>query len=320
MQSLNCPVVAEKHMDVGFPALAATCARCHLLILVVTLFIMDTQSDSLGCARITAQTRGGSGERFGALSLDGNFLRWGTMQGLSKAFVLSLMTLLAGCAGVQPNTSDAGANDPYESTNRQIFEFNQNADQAVILPVAKTYVAVVPELARMGIHNFLTNLDLPVTFANDILQGETQRAGETLGRFGVNSTLGIAGLLDPASDFGIPYHSEDFGQTLAVYGVGEGPYMVLPFLGPDPPRDAAGQVVDIFLDPFTYVSLREHIYYSAAREFFTVLDLRAKNLDTLQGIERGSVDYYASVRSLYRQLRNNEIRNGKPDVKNLPNL
>jgi phospholipid-binding lipoprotein MlaA len=242
------------------------------------------------------------------------------MQGLNKLFVLGLTILLAGCASAQPNTSDAGANDPYESTNRQVFEFNQKTDEAVILPVAKAYVAVVPEPARTGIHNFLLNLDLPVTFANDILQGETERAGETLGRFGLNSTLGIAGLLDPATDFGIPYHKEDFGQTLGVYGVGEGPYLVLPFFGPDPPRDAAGQVVDIFLDTFTYVSLREHIYYSAGREFFTVLDLRAKNLDTLQGIERGSVDYYASVRSLYRQLRNNDIRNGKPDVKNLPNL
>jgi phospholipid-binding lipoprotein MlaA len=242
------------------------------------------------------------------------------MRGLNRVLGLGVVVMLAGCASSQPSTSDPGANDPYESTNRQVFEFNQKVDRAVILPTAKAYVAVVPEPARIGIHNFLTNLDLPVTFANDVLQGEADRAGETLERFSVNSTLGIGGLLDPATDFGIPYHSEDFGQTLGVYGVGEGPYLVLPFLGPDPPRDAAGQVVDIFLDPFTYVSLREHFYYSAAREFFTVLDLRAKNLDTLQGIERGSVDYYASVRSLYRQLRNNEIRNGKPDVKNLPNL
>ncbi len=242
------------------------------------------------------------------------------MRGLSKVIVLGLAVALAGCASGQPSTSDPTANDPYESTNRQVFEFNQKVDEHVLLPAAKAYAAVVPEPARTGIHNFLTNLDLPVTFANDILQGEADRAGETLERFSVNSTLGIGGLLDPATDFGIPYHTEDFGQTLGVYGAGEGPYLVLPFLGPDPPRDAVGQVVDIFLDPFTYIQLRDHIYYSATREVLSVLDLRAKNLDTLQGIERGSVDYYASVRSLYRQLRNNEIRNGKPDVKNLPNL
>ena len=102
---------------------------------------------------------------------------------------------------------------------------------------------------------------------------------------------------------GVPNHTEDFGQTLGVYGVGEGPYLVLPFFGPDPPRDLAGQVADVFLDPFTYVKLREHGWWSAGRAYFSLLDLRSRNLDTLEGIERSSVDYYASVSSLYRQLR-----------------
>lgn len=239
------------------------------------------------------------------------------MRGLGALFVVVCGLALAGCASTDDPT---GVNDPYESTNRQIFALNQKLDHYLVAPTAEAYVSVVPEPARDGIHNFLLNLDLPVTFANDVLQGEVDRATDTVGRFGINSTIGLAGLIDVATPMGIPYHSEDFGQTLAVYGVDEGPYVVLPFLGPDPPRDIAGQITDVFLDPFTYVKLREHIYWDAGREYFSVLDLRSRNLDTLQDIERSSVDYYASVRSLYRQLRNNEIRNGRPDVQNLPSF
>jgi phospholipid-binding lipoprotein MlaA len=238
------------------------------------------------------------------------------MRGLSSFLLIAGIGLLfAGCA-----TDPTGANDPYEQTNRAVFDFDQKLDKFVIGPSAEAYVAVVPSPARQGVHNFLLNLDLPVTFANDILQGEVDRAEDTLGRFTINSTLGIGGLLDPATDFNIPYHKEDFGQTLATWGVGEGPYLVLPFLGPDPPRDAAGQVVDIFFDPTTYIKLREHFWWSAGRRYLVIVDTKSRNLDTLQNIERGSVDYYASVRSLYRQLRNNEIRNGRPDVQNLPDL
>lgn len=237
------------------------------------------------------------------------------MRGLGRFFVVCAGLLLAGCA-----TDPTGANDPYQDTNRAVFDFNNKVDDYVLAPTARAYVAVVPDPARQGVHNFLLNLDLPVTFANDLLQGEMDRAGDTLGRFTINSTLGIGGLLDPASDFGIPYHKEDFGQTLGTWGVGEGPYIVLPFLGPDPPRDATGQVVDIFLDPTTYIPIREHFWWSAGRRTLAIIDVRSRNLDTVANIERGSVDYYASVRSLYRQLRNNEIRNGQPDVKNLPDL
>lgn len=238
------------------------------------------------------------------------------MRGLGRYLVVAVGLLVAGCAG----TDTSGVNDPYESTNRQVFAFDQKVDKFVLGPTAEAYTDVIPEPARVGIHNFLLNLDLPVTFANDLLQGEMERAGQTFGRFALNSTLGFGGLLDPATDAGIPYHKEDFGQTLGTWGVGEGPYMVLPFFGPDPPRDSAGQIVDIFLDPTTYIKLREHFYYSAARRVMVIVDLRARNYNMLQNLERGSIDYYASTRSLYRQLRNNEIRNGKPDVKDLPDL
>lgn len=238
------------------------------------------------------------------------------MRGLSKLFVVGMGVLLAGCATADPS----GQNDPYEQTNRAVFDFDQKLDKFVLSPVAGVYVDVLPDPAREGIHNFLLNLDLPVTFANDLLQGEMHRAGETFGRFTINSTLGIGGLLDPATDFGIPYHKEDFGQTLGTWGVGEGPFIVLPLFGPDPPRDAGGQIVDIFLDPTTYIPIREHFWWGAGRQALAIIDTRSRNLDTLQNIERGSVDYYASVRSLYRQMRNNEIRNGRPDVSNLPDL
>lgn len=217
---------------------------------------------------------------------------------------------------------DTAANDPYEATNRQVFDFDVKLDRHVLLPAAGFYAQVVPEPAREGVHNFLTNLNSPVIFANDVLQGETKRGAQTFGRFVINSTLGIGGLFDYASghNINIPYHGEDFGQTLAVWGVGEGPYLVLPFVGPDPPRDAAGQVVDIFLDPTTYITFNYHLYWSMARGAFAVLDARARNASTLSSIERGSVDYYASVRSLYRQNRQNEINNGRTEIDNLPNF
>lgn len=230
-----------------------------------------------------------------------------------RVIVLAVMSslVLAACATTNDPAAQA-ANDPYESMNRETFRLNMKFDRHILGPAAEFYVKAVPEPARDGVHNFLTNLDLPVTFANDLLQGELKRAGQTVGRFGINSTLGLAGLFDPATKMGIPYHSEDFGQTLGVYGADEGPYLVLPLFGPDPPRDAVGQVADVFLDPFTYIAIREHFYWSAGRFALGMFDLRARNIGTMEGIERQSVDYYASVRSLYRQLRNNEIRNGKP--------
>jgi phospholipid-binding lipoprotein MlaA len=240
------------------------------------------------------------------------------MRAVNFSLAAGAFFLLAGCT--TDNPTSLAANDPYEPMNRKIFEMNQATDRAIIKPVAEAYVEVVPEEARNGVHNFIVNLRLPITFANDVLQGEFERGGETVARFGINSTVGVAGLFDVASDWGIPFHTEDFGQTLAAWGVDEGPYLVVPFYGPDPPRDLTGQVVDVFLDPFTYVNLREHIWWSAGEEVVRAVDLRSRNLQSLEDIERSSVDLYASERSLYRQHRNAEIRNGKPDMENLPNL
>lgn len=235
---------------------------------------------------------------------------------LTLFFAVSLF--VSGCAST-PGTSTSD-NDPYEATNRDVFALNQRLDKAVALPVAQFYVSAVPEPARDGVHNFLTNLNSPVVFANDVLQGDVDHAGETLGRFGVNSTLGLGGLIDVASKMGIAGHDTDFGITLGTWGVGEGPFLMLPLIGPAPPRDLVGKVVDIFLDPLTYVSFRSKIYYDVGLGTIGIIDLRAQNIDTLESIERTSVDYYATTRNLYLQYRKAAVNGGKPDVENLPNF
>ena len=231
--------------------------------------------------------------------------------------LLAAGLLLTACSTTGGNPQ---ANDPYEQTNRDVFNLDVKLDRAVLLPTAQAYNTVVPEVARDGVHNFLLNLNSPVIFANDLLQGEASRGSETLARFVLNSTIGIGGLIDIAAKIGIPYHDEDFGQTLGVWGAQEGPYLVLPFFGPSNPRDLTGNVVDIAFDPNTYISYNYKFYWSLGRGVISVIDLRARNATTLAGIERGSVDYYASVRSLYRQNRANEIANGKQDVNNLPDF
>jgi phospholipid-binding lipoprotein MlaA len=234
----------------------------------------------------------------------------------SISAALLMATSLAGCASTDPN----GQNDPYEQTNRSIFAFDQKVDHAVARPVAVFYNHAVPGAARDGVHNVLSNLDSPVIFANDLLQGETTRAGQTLGRALVNTTFGLGGLVDFAAKIGIPGHDEDFGQTLGVWGVDEGPYLVLPFAGPSNPRDLVGVAGDYAMDPFTWITFNNSTLAYGIRAGMTVVDVRARNVENLDQIERTSVDLYATTRSLYRQHRNAEIRNGAPDTDNLPNL
>jgi phospholipid-binding lipoprotein MlaA len=170
------------------------------------------------------------------------------------------------------------------------------------------------------VHNFLGNLSLPTIFLNDMLQGELSRAGKSMWRLVINSTWGLGGFFDPASKIGIPGHGEDFGQTLAVWGVDEGPYLVLPFFGPSNPRDATGLAVDAAIDPTNQIPMKQHIWWAVGREYFTLLDLRAQTYQTIQGIQRSSVDYYSSLRSLYRQLRKDQIANGHLQTQDLPDF
>lgn len=229
--------------------------------------------------------------------------------------ILAIATSLAGCA-----TDPSGQNDPYEQTNRSIFSLDEGFDHAVGRPVAVTYNTLVPGFVRDGAHNILHNLDSPVILGNDVLQGEGTRASATFGRAVINTTLGLGGIFDVATRMGIPSHDEDFGQTLGVWGVGEGPYLVLPFAGPSNPRDLVGVGGDYAMDPFTYLKWNNSTLYGIVRTGIGVIDLRARNVETLDEIERTSVDLYATTRSLYRQHRNAEIRNGAPDTSNLPNL
>lgn len=222
------------------------------------------------------------------------------------AFFLALVFgLSAGSLSAQPS-----AEDPLEGFNRGSFEFNLFLDRLLLKPIAKGYRLVTPSFVRTGVSNFIFNLKTPVTVANDLLQGEPTRATESLGRFMFNTILGFGGLVDIGGVLGMPErHTEDFGQTLAVHGVGSGPYIMMPLLGPSNPRDLAGTVVDFVFDPFTFVAPTD---VSLARRGVDVLSVRERNIETIDEVERTSIDFYAATRTLSRQLRDNEIRNGAP--------
>ncbi|MFD2264885.1 VacJ family lipoprotein [Lacibacterium aquatile] len=214
--------------------------------------------------------------------------------------------LLGACA------SDPASNDPIEGVNRGVFAVNKAVDTVVVRPVAWTYREVMPDPFKDRLRDFLNNLKTPVVLANDLMQGNMDRAGVTFERFWINSILGLGGLIDIASSIGIPRHSEDFGQTLASWGVGEGPYLVLPLLGPSNPRDAVGLVVDYALDPLTWIlpaGNNQELGY--ARLGTDIIDTRSRLIKVTDDLEKNSVDYYATMRSLYRQRRAAEISNGK---------
>lgn len=240
------------------------------------------------------------------------------MQYSRLATVLAL-GLWAGACSTSPEAIQQ--NDPFEPLNRQIYAFNHSLDDRVALPAATFYKSAAPPVVREHLHYFLTNLHLPVTFANDVLQGHFERGGEAIGRFAVNSTVGFAGVFDVATGWDMPYHQEDFGQTMGFYGVGEGPYLVIPLAGPAVPRDIAGSVVDGYLNPLGYVQWRYKSYtYSWPLRILSLVDSRSQGIDALRDIQRSSIDLYATTRSLYRQSRNAEIRNGAPDVQGLPDF
>lgn len=227
----------------------------------------------------------------------------------------ALCLSLCACA-----TKPANPDDPLEGMNRAFFDFNQKLDKRAALPVATFYASAVPTPIRTGVHNFLSNINLPITFANDILQFEFTRAGYTLKRFCVNTTVGLLGLMDVASDWGIPYHTEDFGQTLGYYGVPGGPYLVLPLMGSTQPRDLGGRYVDHYFNAFGYLAWDGKVYYSLFQSALSTVDSRSRNINTLRNIERQSIDMYATVRSLYLQNRTNQIRNDRPDMEDLPDF
>jgi phospholipid-binding lipoprotein MlaA len=229
---------------------------------------------------------------------------------------------VSGCAapGVAPGTAqtasaEEGFNDPFEDTNRGIFDFNKAVDDAVLVPVAKTYRTVVPPPMRQSLHDFMRNLNGPVIFMNDMLQGQVGLAGNTLARLAVNTTIGVGGMFDVAKLMGIPYHSNDLGVTLAVWGFVEGPYVIVPVLGPSNPRDIIGQIGDGLADPGNYVAGQHHLYYAVlARTVTSGIDARSRNIETLADIEKTALDNYATIRSLYRQRRQAQIRHEQTNL------
>jgi phospholipid-binding lipoprotein MlaA len=238
--------------------------------------------------------------------------------------LLVLALSLAGCA-TQAKAPEAVApeedfNDPFEDTNRKIFEFNQVVDRNVLVPVAKAYRDVLPDAVRDSIHDFLYNLKDPLIFANDTLQGDFKRAGETFARFVLNSTIGIGGLFDVAGKWGqLPYHEQDLGVTFGVWGIPEGPYLVIPVLGPSDPRDLVGSVAEGYGDPFNrLVTGNPYTLYwiPFVRGGVSGIDQRSRYIETLADIERTSLDYYATIRSLYHQRREALIHHEKQE--NLP--
>jgi phospholipid-binding lipoprotein MlaA len=211
--------------------------------------------------------------------------------------------------------------DPWEDTNRAIFGFNQAIDRTVLVPVSNAYRAALPNTVRDMLHDFLQNLNSPIIFANDLLQGQPGLAGETAGRALLNTTIGFGGFIDVASKWGIPYHSNDLGITFATWGVGSGPYLMLPILGPSNPRDLVGDIGDSFGDPGNIVASQHHrVWASFVRGGVSGIDERSRNIESLAEIERTSLDYYATIRSLARQRRAAQIRHQKEDVPNISPL
>ncbi len=263
----------------------------------------------------------------------GGILDWSFTRRL--VVFLAALTLVAGCASQPKPAADGWSgsdeqeiaeldteNDPLELLNRFTFAFNLAVDTMVFQPVAAYYRFLLPVEVRDSVRNAVRNLRSPLILINDVLQGEMERAETTLVRFVVNSTIGVLGLFDVANDMGYPYHDEDFGQTLGAHGVGEGFYLVLPVLGPSSPRDGIGILVDMYLDPMTYAAEAADIEdFVLARTLADGIDRRARNIETIEDLKRDSIDFYARVRSLYRQSRANDINNGEaPEDTPIPGL
>jgi phospholipid-binding lipoprotein MlaA len=245
-----------------------------------------------------------------------------TFTGLKRLIVrwspVMVLALVAACATPPPaDDPDAVAefeqmNDPLEPTNRAVFEFNDWLDVNFLHPTAVRYRRWIPAFIRDRITNLLANLKSPAVLANDLLQGNISRAGSTLGRFVLNTSFGVGGLMDVATPVGIRGHEADFGQTLAVWGVDEGFYLVLPLYGPSNPRDAFGLGAEGYADPLDYYLGHNRMEWVAmSRLVVSGLSKREAYLDTLDDVKRTSLDYYSAMRSLYRQRRDAQIKEAK---------
>ena len=235
--------------------------------------------------------------------------------GICRAALLLLTALLAGCATPPTNPAERAVfeqtNDPMEPLNRNILDVNLFVDRILLKPVTKVYIAIVPEEGRDALKRLLDNMKEPVVVINNVLQGEPKRAGISVGRFVVNSTLGVAGLFDIAKKWGLSRQNADFGQTMYIWGLPEGPYLIVPILGPSNPRDLIGMGTDAYIDPFSYLATRADLdEIEITRFVLDGIDQRARAMDVLDDLEKNSLDFYAQLRSLAQQHRAAELRRG----------
>ena len=230
---------------------------------------------------------------------------------MKNRFFLSGLALLvlAGCASDKTTGQYDGMSDPLEPANRAVFAFNKAVDKAVINPAIDSYRYVVPQPVRTGANNALNNLKGPIDFANQLLQADLGGAGTVFLRTIINTTVGFGGLFDFAAAEGIEGESEDFGQTLAVWGVPYGPYVVMPFLGSSSVRDGIGYVVDGLADPVSlYADNVDEMHIAYTKAGVNYFNLRNNLKDILVELEESSIDYYASMRSTYYQARERLIK------------
>jgi phospholipid-binding lipoprotein MlaA len=227
----------------------------------------------------------------------------------ARALGLAAAVAIAGCTPVP--TDGRLIADPYEGANRQFHTLNKTLDQAVLRPASQAYATVTPALVRFLIRNGVSNLELPVEAANQVFQGKPLVALTTAGRFGFNTVFGAAGLLDPATEFGLPRRPTDFGETLHVWGVREGAYLELPFFGPSTERDAVGLVVDYAMNPFTYFT--GYVLESPLPEAILglrgadLLAVRANNGELIDQILYESSDSYTELKTSYIQFRRRQL-------------
>ena len=199
--------------------------------------------------------------------------------------------------------------DPFEPINRAIFSFNNVADRIVLEPIAKGYKKL-PSPMQSGINNFLSNLRTPLVVVNQFLQGQGENAIQSSGRFILNSTVGVFGLFDVAEKIGLEEKEEDYGQTLATWGVGDGFYIVLPIFGPSNVRDTAGMILTYTTDPINAYAVREgEAWLLPLRTATNAIDQRSKIIDEVNALRNNSIDYYAAVRSSYYQNRKAAVLN-----------
>ena len=229
------------------------------------------------------------------------------------ATLASLLCLaLAGCASTARETTATHESDPFESTNRVMFQLNEKLDEYLLGPVSRAYGTHVPQLLRDRVGRFFSNLGEPKIILNDFLQGKADQGLSDTARFVFNSTIGIGGLFDIASPIGLPAHQEDLGQTLAVWGVPQGPYLFLPLLGPNTLRNLPDIPLSIYADPLHYTNLSTAARLSLGGT--EAVDLRYNLEDEIRAVKELAVDRYAFTRSAYLQRRRAQIFDGQPPL------